>query len=341
MRKCLVLFSVLLFSLGGYANNNNTITISENSKTDFFEPVHVYMEPVQAYGLNRLSGSRSNGLNRSGGANGTFGAMKDIWNQTCAPGIALSGMDPDEIFGAASRLASGETGIEQELWKFGLDTLGEELKKPSFMDDWDDLLDLCDGLDAIKNAFEKLPSGLNVYKPNIYLYSDRDIEFSVEFVHPDLLLVTDPYYENGWNIELAGDQLIVDGSEDHRFLFYESGCDIGWLRRDGGFIVNAENRAEQFREILVEYGFNDVEIYDFIEYWDEKLDSKTYVMYPQQTEIVDKLMPLKINEMTFDNRTRLWFAFEEYDGKSIDEPVIEHVLHDKTSLVEWGGVVIP
>lgn len=187
---------------------------------------------------------------------------------------------------------------------------------------------------------------INCYKPNIYFYGEPGTSFEVSFIEPVLLTKTLPQYEDCWAVEIAEDgTLIVDGQAGYTFLFYESRTIPGIFQTDKGFLVKAEERSAQFREILEDYGLNGQEIHDFIEFWDEMLDADMdYVMYPQTTELVDNAMPIEISGAQIDHYFRLWFCFQKADEETVRHlvrPEIIPACHEKTSMVEWGGMILP
>lgn len=212
--------------------------------------------------------------------------------------------------------------------------------------DWANNLD-SDFLDAVDNFFEmllpwmKTPDGVNCYKPNIYFYTDLDRNVTVRFVYPQLVTVSIPDYASGWDVLLTEDDvLITEDGEEFSFLFYESVTSKSLFQTEAGYEISAENREELFEAILSGMGFNEAEIADFIEFWNEKLDKGVdYIMYPQDTETVDLAMPIIVDPMP-ESIERIWFVFAEDDGQSVEEPediVIER--DDEYALVEWGGMI--
>lgn len=192
----------------------------------------------------------------------------------------------------------------------------------------------------------RMGSGINCYKPNIYLYGREGSSFTLSFAEPEILVKTLPAYSDRWEVTLReGGMLAVDGREGYPYLFYESTTIPGIFQTQEGFLVKAENRAARFEEILKEYGLNSRETADFIEFWDEMLDRDAdYVMYPQTTALVDRAMPLEIQGDSIDNYFRLWFGFWKVEGEKMPEfssPKITAASHDRNALVEWGGMILP
>lgn len=183
----------------------------------------------------------------------------------------------------------------------------------------------------------KPSSRVNVYKPNIYFYSDKPLNINVEFLQENLLTETIPEYSLGWDTYVNGDGKITCQNEKFDFLFYESLASKELAQKEQGWVIYADSREEQLLEILANYDFNEKEIYDFMEFWMEMLEENAdYIMYPQNTLNVNIQMPIKINPMP-DNITRIWFGFEKYQGQAVEEAEIVPIIRGKFTVVEWGG----
>ena len=193
-------------------------------------------------------------------------------------------------------------------------------------------------------------NGVNVYKPNIYLYPTEKQAVSVEFEMPELLTVTEPLYNGGWKVLASPDGKLKDlqsftdkngkqESEEYDYLFYESlTMPSGW-QSDEGFVIPTENRKEVFTEILKAYGLNEKEIEDFNEFWCDKLDArKEYYMYPQLTEVIDERMPVDIKPAP-DSILRIWFAFDEKNVPE-KEPELTCIERVGFTVIEWGGFIL-
>ncbi|MBQ3664621.1 MAG: hypothetical protein II919_00765 [Lachnospiraceae bacterium] len=193
----------------------------------------------------------------------------------------------------------------------------------------------------------KVPNSVNCYKPNIYIYANAPKEVTVTFLRPDLLTKTIPDYRGLWHVNVLGDgclENVHDNQyEDHQnygYLFYESQTQTYFFQKEEAWLIHADTRKEQYEEILSEYGFNEQEIADFVEFWTEKLPQGTdYVMYPQETEIVDRAMPLTITPMP-ESCERLWFVFETYEGQEYEEAKAQRMEREDYAVVEWGGVIL-
>lgn len=196
-----------------------------------------------------------------------------------------------------------------------------------------------DGLTFIDRLLgrTKPTSQVNVYKPNIYLYSEIPIDVSVSFAKQEYLTESIPEYSLGWDTKVYGDGRLICQGGTYNFLFYESLASKALVETKCGWVINGKTREEQLREILQLYKFNEKEIEDFMEFWMGMLESDVdYVMYPQDTETVDRQMPVTIMPSP-DKITRIWFAFEVYDEQKIKEPEIEPIEREGFTVVEWGG----
>lgn len=181
---------------------------------------------------------------------------------------------------------------------------------------------------------------VNVYKPNIYLYADDEMDVTVDFTQEELLTVTIPQYINEWNATVHGDGSLTCEGTEYDFLFYESKAFRELVTKESGWLVKADEREEVLLDILNQYDFNEKETSDFMEFWMEKLTPGIdYMMYPQVTEYVDAQMPVEITPMP-DSITRLWFGFEKYRGQDVEIPTVEPITRNGFTVVEWGGFLL-
>lgn len=179
-------------------------------------------------------------------------------------------------------------------------------------------------------------NNVGVYKPNIYLYPEDETEFSVTFARPELLTVSDPQYEAGWQGTALPDGTLYVNGDAYGFLFYESLTDERYYQRETGYLIPADNRETVFTKILTSYGLNAQEIADFNEFWCEKLTAGSeYAMYPQLTETVDSAMPVSVTPAP-DSVLRIWFAFAENETPH-DTAEPQAFAREGWVMMEWGG----
>lgn len=202
------------------------------------------------------------------------------------------------------------------------------------------VLDFFDNLIESMFPWMKTPDGVNCYKPNIYIYDSEGRRIELVFTEPQLIITSIPDYASGWTVTASKDStLLTDAGETFTYLFYESVTVRGLFETESGFMISSENRKDEWNEILSAYGFNETEIGDFVEFWDEMLESdKDYIMYPQYTETVDKAMEISISPMP-ENIVRMWFVFEEYHGQQYEEEKIVSFTREGYTVVEWGGMI--
>ncbi len=177
----------------------------------------------------------------------------------------------------------------------------------------------------------------SVGKPNIYLYSDRDLTARVRLFPETAITASDPPYKPGlgWKAEIRNGSL--NGKGD--FLFYEAnGHDSGWQKEEG-YIIRGAYREQDMASMLGEYGFNEKETDEFIEYWACHLaGDRDYVLYPQETDAVNQDIPLSIIPEP-DAVTRIWFYAEPF--VSAPGPVTnpETIIREGFYVVEWGVII--
>lgn len=201
--------------------------------------------------------------------------------------------------------------------------------------------DLKDKLAKKHSGRTKPANGVGALKPNIYLYPEEQIDIVVSFEHPELLTTVIPDYSGNWSVEAAPDgTLQAEDGNEYSYLFYESETQPFFFGNKEGWLIKADERAERYTEILTEYGFNEKEIADFVEFWVDKLpEGVDYMMYPNDTEIIDRAMPVSFSTEP-DSIFRIWFTFEAYDDQEVPEPEVEEFNRDGFTVVEWGGVIL-
>jgi hypothetical protein len=178
---------------------------------------------------------------------------------------------------------------------------------------------------------------IGVGKPNIYLYSDRDLIAQVRIAPENAITVSEPAYQTGkgWLAQISHGSL--NGKGD--FLFYEAVVpDVGWQKEEG-YVIRAAYREQDMASMLGHYGFNEKETGEFIDYWVQHLaEDVDYVFYPQETGAVDRVMPLSISPEPV-HVMRIWFYAEPL--VSAPEPVTspERIVREGFYVVEWGVMI--
>jgi len=221
---------------------------------------------------------------------------------------------------------------------------GKPLNNESFFQPFVDLKGKI--LDDIREEY--YPSGENGYainfsdstlvgKPNIYLYSDRDLIAQVRLAPEQAITVSEPVYQpgKGWMAHIQNGSL--NGKGD--FLFYEAlGFDYEWQKEEG-YIIRAVSREQDMTVMLGQYGFNEKETAEFIDYWANHLAVDVdFVFYPQETAAVNHVMPLSIRPRP-DHVMRIWFYAEPLvsDPEPVTKP--EKIVREGFYVVEWGVII--
>jgi hypothetical protein len=174
-------------------------------------------------------------------------------------------------------------------------------------------------------------------KPNIYLYSEKDITARVRLAPEYAITVSEPAYQpgKGWQAEIRNGSL--NGAGD--FLFYEALVpDSGWQKEEG-YIIRAADREQDMAFMLGEYGFNEKETGDFIGYWASHLIGDVdYVFYPQETDAVERVMPLSVSPKP-DHVMRIWFYAEPLITAPKPVTSQERIIREGFYIVEWGVII--
>lgn len=187
---------------------------------------------------------------------------------------------------------------------------------------------------------DECDSCIVVYKPNIYIYPKEQIELSVKISFPmgGKIVMSIPEYGNGWNVLVDTSGLI---NNTYSYLFYESTQPDVW-QRNYGWTIRTEELESFFKTNLSDYGFNNREINDFIDYWIPRLkDYPVYSIYPQTKEIIDNVIQLDLSKQ-YDSILRLFYVIKghyQLQDKLI-APAIDIFIRDGYVITEWGVLLI-
>lgn len=198
------------------------------------------------------------------------------------------------------------------------------------------------GFDPYDHSDNEIPdpaTGIPVYKPNIYLYCENDMEAEVRIYPPQWITQSIPRYDEatGWKARIVNGSL--NGTGD--FLFYEAEVPEEGFQKETGWKIEAGKHETLLSGILDKYGFNKKEKEDFLDFWLGMLDEDTdYYAYPQGNTEVDAMMPLLLDPYP-DHVFRLWFYFEPANGKEPPQTPGEpdRIQRNGFSVVEWGGML--
>lgn len=178
-----------------------------------------------------------------------------------------------------------------------------------------------------------------VDKPNIYIYTQEQIQLTVNLDFPlgGEIVTSIPDYGTGWNISVDTNGLI---DNTYSFLFYESIQPDIW-QINNGWIIEKSELESFFTANLSDYGFYGQEINDFIDYWIPKLDNyKYYSICPQTSVLINNVIELSFSKQP-DNILRLFYVIKGYDKlpNKLIEPSITTFDREGYFVTEWGVII--
>lgn len=178
-------------------------------------------------------------------------------------------------------------------------------------------------------------------KPVIYLYPEKETEISVKVEPKGGLGKSDPEYGNGWRVlaDPKGELTELKTGKKYPYLFWEGRGGI-YEQPKQGFLVERNNVHRFLIEKLVLLGLNEKEKADFMEFWEQKMQSAPYyfVTFLGNREM-DALAPLEISPKP-DTIIRVLMDFSPLDQPiKTQEYEIKTPKRDGFTAVEWGGVI--
>ncbi len=176
-----------------------------------------------------------------------------------------------------------------------------------------------------------------IRKPNIYLYPETPMQVDVNLQPQGHITVSIPDYQNGWSVWAEPNGRL---DEAYDFLFYEA--EVPLVKPHAGWCVSVDNLKLFFTEKLRAFGFNENEIYDFLDYWLPVLNNAPfYDIRPIVNEKLNWVCPITIVPQP-DHLLRLWLLFTPAQHPTeLPAPTIPSFSRTGFYATEWGGAVVP
>lgn len=178
-----------------------------------------------------------------------------------------------------------------------------------------------------------------LYKPNIYIYPNEQIQLTVKLDFPigGKVVTSIPEYGTSWNISVDTNGLI---DNTYFYLFYESTQPDIWQKNYGWFLKKDELESF-FRKNMGDYGFRGREIDDFIDYWIPRLNNYAfYSIYPQTKELINNVIQFDFSKQP-DNLLRLFYVVKGQNQleNQLIEPTIDSFMREGYYITEWGVIL--
>jgi hypothetical protein len=179
-------------------------------------------------------------------------------------------------------------------------------------------------------------------KPVIYLYPESEMDVDVYVSPQGGFSYTDPVYDDGWRVtaHLNGRLTNRDDGRPYPYLFWEGRG--GMYSEPSNFWVVAQNDVHGFLiETLGDIGLNGREIFDFLEFWEPRMqDAAYYKIGFHGNKVMDQLAPLEMS-VEPDSELRILMDYTELDVPIKAQPPkwIPRFERDGFTVVEWGGVL--
>lgn len=176
-----------------------------------------------------------------------------------------------------------------------------------------------------------------VAKPILYLYPEKEMKVSVDFMHPEFLETTYPKYNKGWNVTASVGGNLNDGKNNYYALYWDE-KKVHPVDFRTGFYVEGKN-AIQFLESKLSYiGLNERERNEFIMYWLPVLEkNEKSLVYFELTEERESYNKINISPKP-DSLLRVVIHIKKVDKKTeIRKQVLTKFKRNGFTAVEWGG----
>ena len=184
---------------------------------------------------------------------------------------------------------------------------------------------------------------IELHKPIIYLYPEKETEVEVKVEPNGEFLFTYPVYNDSWKVTAFPNGKLKDSSNEYDYLFWDA--NIKWSPNksylENGSYVKKDELIPFFERKLKEIGFNLSEMNDFITFWGPKLSgNEMSYIYFVVNEDCDELSSLDIFPKP-DNILRLFMIYHDASDlnkhNTIKEQEFKPFNRSGFSAVEWGG----
>lgn len=181
---------------------------------------------------------------------------------------------------------------------------------------------------------------LDIKKPIIYLYPEKEIEVIVKLGSPDNLTTTYPKYNNEWHV-LAypnGDLIDLNTNRILYGLYWEGKSTSSKGIQKEGFVVKGEDSVQFLEEKLALLGLTEREANEFIIYWLPQLEQNKYNYIRFETiDEINANMSLEIYPKP-ETTIRILMEFKGLDSPiDVEEQQLKTPTRKGFTVVEWGG----
>lgn len=178
-------------------------------------------------------------------------------------------------------------------------------------------------------------------KPVIYLYPENTTDVSVKLYPQGGFSVTEPEYNDGWNVTAFPNGAIVDKSSglSWPYLFWE-GTGGQYEKPTKGFVVAQKDVHDFLVSTLAKLGLNKQETYDFVTFWEPRMQGSPYYFVGfYGNRVMNELAPLDVTPKP-DTVIRILMDYTPLEKPIKVEPQeIRTPARNGFILVEWGGVI--
>ena len=197
----------------------------------------------------------------------------------------------------------------------------------------------CDG-ENLARVGDLILEELMVEKPAVYIYPAQQGNFQIDLeLGPGVrLTASEPDYGAGWDV-FVDDDGRIDATWD--YLFYEIAMRGAPLIAEG-WCLSWSELSTGLESITDAVGLTPAERDDFLVYWLSRLPRRDYYeIHPVFGSDLDAWVKLDVTPAP-DAVLRFWMFFRGRDtAAELPAPRIPSVERTGTTVVEWGGAVIP
>lgn len=204
------------------------------------------------------------------------------------------------------------------------------------------------GIDTLNIKLEQHPDeqqNIQVDKPVIYLYPEKQTEVNLQVNFNGKLDFTYPPYKNGWQVIARPDGTLTDKNDGrkHQYLFWDGKMQFSKEQKTyaTGFVVHKDSLVAFFQKHLPKMGLEAHEYNDFIVFWTPLMQKNEWNFIHFRTGAAYDIISTNTVIPKPDTEIRIFMEFAKV-AKPFDIPAQQLPTPQRKgfTLVEWGGAAL-
>jgi len=187
---------------------------------------------------------------------------------------------------------------------------------------------------------------MQMKKPVIYLYADKDTECQLSITPHNSMSFTYPETKDSWIVKIHKDGSLIAKNKEVPYLFWEGNQDLQLNSENDKIIGNVVSKGDVvtfFEDELTNFGLSRTEVTDFITFWAPQMTTaeKYLIQFKTNEEYENEIARLSC-DCIFDAELRIFALIQPLKSDEKVGVTKQHLKKNERiglTLVEWGGAI--